>query len=400
MIPGPSCTPLKLSGSVKQILCDGINTLPASALEGATVTASQTGSNDLTTLTDVDGNYTFNNLGGVWTVSVVGLSSVVEVGSGNGVADFTKDNRPNGSCSEIKGSVEKFDCVGTASVPTLSGEVTLTGQDYSASTQAVDGSYTFSNVPIDTYSITFAGESKSVSVSSDSGSTTVDFSIDNRINGSCAAITGHADRTDCINQTAVTGAYAGASVMNGTTVVATTDAAGNFTIANAVNGTYNLTIDGESLTSVTVADSQGSYAAGSVTISFITSLCGGAVNPVCSLSQGYWFAKPQSTWGAGVTFGAFTYSKADGVAIWNSSNKGGLPNAKAAFTQASAIKLSNVAATAAVWADVAIIDAYFATLPTKMTASNIPKNNAANAAAGAAAGRIGQWIDANHCLEQ
>ena len=58
-------------------------------------------------------------------------------------------------------------------------------------------------------------------------------------------------------------------------------------------------------------------------------------------------------------------------------------NVKQAFTQAAAIKLSGVSADASVWADVQIIEAYFASMP-KMTASAMPKNNSLNAAAGAA----------------
>jgi hypothetical protein len=127
-------------------------------------------------------------------------------------------------------------------------------------------------------------------------------------------------------------------------------------------------------------------------------VCGSS--PICSLSQGYWFAKPQTIWpnNGTLTLGGKVYTQAEGKAIWNTSNKGGMLNAKQAFTQAAAIKLSGVVATASVWADVQIIENYFATMP-KISATLIPKNNSLNTEAGAAAGRIGTWINANHCNE-
>jgi hypothetical protein len=57
-----------------------------------------------------------------------------------------------------------------------------------------------------------------------------------------------------------------------------------------------------------------------------------------------------------------------------------------------------VALDATVWADVAIAEAYLSTIP-KLTPSTIPKNSSASKAAGEAGGRIGKWIDDNHCTE-
>jgi len=117
-----------------------------------------------------------------------------------------------------------------------------------------------------------------------------------------------------------------------------------------------------------------------------------------SYSQGFWFAKPQTIWpGNGtVTLGNKVYTQAEGKAIWNASNKGGLRDSKAAFTQAAAIKLSSglglVNPNASVWADVAIVDNYLKTL-NKLTPTYLPTGNAA---AKAAAGRISTWINANH----
>jgi hypothetical protein len=115
----------------------------------------------------------------------------------------------------------------------------------------------------------------------------------------------------------------------------------------------------------------------------------------CSMSQGYWFAKPNNTWGTSVKIGGKTYTQTEGQAIWKASNKGGLADSKAGFTQVAAIKLSGstVHPSSSVWQDVAIVEAWLNTL-NKLSPTYLPSNNSA---AKAAAGRIGNWIDANHC---
>jgi hypothetical protein len=122
----------------------------------------------------------------------------------------------------------------------------------------------------------------------------------------------------------------------------------------------------------------------------------------CSYSQGYYFAKPGPTWWIPqVTIGAYTYDEAEGRAIWVTSNKGGISDAKKCFLQVIAIRQSEAAGytlpAATVWADVQICEAYLSTL-TKLTPTNykFPKTAASKAAA-EAAGRIGAWIDENHC---
>lgn len=118
----------------------------------------------------------------------------------------------------------------------------------------------------------------------------------------------------------------------------------------------------------------------------------------CSLSQGYYFAKPDLVWSSTVTIGGYTYTQAEGKAIWNTSNKGGIRDSKAGFTQVTAIKLStaSISTSASVWADVAIVETYLAGLG-KLSPTNLPTGDTA---AKEAAGRIGDWIDNNHCLEQ
>jgi hypothetical protein len=117
-----------------------------------------------------------------------------------------------------------------------------------------------------------------------------------------------------------------------------------------------------------------------------------------SYSQGYWFAKPQVIWpgGGAVTLGGNVYTQTEAKSIWTASNNKGLADSKVAFTQAAAIKLSAalklVNPLATVWADVAIIDSYLATL-NKLSPTYLPTGNAE---AIAAASRISAWITANH----
>jgi hypothetical protein len=410
-IPGPSCEVLGISGSAKELICDGFDSQER-AYAGATVTATQ-GTEVRTATTDANGNYSFANAGGTWIVSLGSASQGVTVGPGSAVANFSTDNRPNGSCAAITGSVEKLDCDGTTSVASYAN-ITVTGSgSLGTTTTDSNGNFAFNNVADGTYTITVGIQSASVTVANSEGEfSTGKITVDNRINSTCAAITVHADLSQCLDQRS-TGSqpWAGATVTatNGTiTLSGTTDANGNVTFSNVVDGSYSVTVSGEDGSGTSVTATQSANVAGpsgstALSYSFDTTdngACGST--PACSLSQGYWFAKPQAVWpnNGTVTLGGKVYTQAEGKAIWNSSNKGGILNAKKAFTQATAIKLSNVAPSASVWADVAIIDAYFASIP-KISATSIPANSKTglNAQAGAAAGRIGNWIDANHCNE-
>lgn len=119
----------------------------------------------------------------------------------------------------------------------------------------------------------------------------------------------------------------------------------------------------------------------------------------CSFSQGYYFAKPNFVWPSSVTIGGYVYTQAQGKAIWDTPNRGGIADAKKAFLQVAAIKLSgaSVGKCATVWADVKIIEDWLKSLNTKLTPANI--RNFSNPAAAQAAGKIGEWIDKNHCGE-
>ena len=99
-----------------------------------------------------------------------------------------------------------------------------------------------------------------------------------------------------------------------------------------------------------------------------------------------------------VTIGGYDYTEAEGRAIEEVLNAGGLLDSKKAFKQVAAIKLSGstVSISASVWADVAICENWLSGLG-KLSPTNLPTGYSA---ASEAAGRIGDWINANHCGEE
>lgn len=136
---------------------------------------------------------------------------------------------------------------------------------------------------------------------------------------------------------------------------------------------------------------------------------------LCSMSQGYYFAKgswqngADDVWtnGGGVTLGGNTYTHAEGAAIWNANTGRGSNGNIRAFFQYSAIKLSGTdySQDADLLAAMTTIENYFSTRP-KITASpnNFLTTNSSNAYgadalynAQAAAGFIGNWICNHHC---
>lgn len=118
-------------------------------------------------------------------------------------------------------------------------------------------------------------------------------------------------------------------------------------------------------------------------------------NP-CSLSQGYWFANASHSWnGQTVTLGGYTYTQAQGQALWAFKPGGSGGGAYKAFFQASAVILSIPAADipAALAADIATINAALSGLG-KLTITNRP---IISAAALTAAAHISAYICNNHC---
>jgi hypothetical protein len=140
----------------------------------------------------------------------------------------------------------------------------------------------------------------------------------------------------------------------------------------------------------------------------------------CSFSQGYWFANNVNhrngihPWYVDatdpslglktVTIGGKTYTNAEGLAIWNSSNKGGIEDSKKAFTQLSAILLSGVdiAADVSLTTAVATIECWLST-QSKLTDTFLPNQSNGSIAncgnAKNAADVISTWINTHHCAE-
>jgi hypothetical protein len=174
--------------------------------------------------------------------------------------------------------------------------------------------------------------------------------------------------------------------------------------------TYDITFSKDQATDVVWACGQDEY---ENIASFVTNDSGaddddswtveGEITCFCSLSQGYWFAKPKVAWNPVLSLGGKTYTKTEGTNIWNTSNKGGISTAKQGFTQYAAIMLSaKLYGTegdipAELQAKLNVINSYFAS-KVKMTTSNYNKAPfTEDAAVKAAAGYIGNWIDENHC---
>lgn len=309
---------------------------------------------------------------------------------------------PGPSCEElaVSGNVSEKVCVDSQTTEQpVAGKTVTAAQGsvvYTATTDE-NGNYSFSNLGGEWVISVEGADDQLASLGPDDAS--VSFMLDSRPNGSCATIIGTVTILECFQQSSVSRGFEGVTV-SCEHAEYQAQSGGSFRFDNVSPMMHEILVENIKK-SVSVMSENGVYDAGNIIIDRTNGgVCGNG--PVeCSLSQGYWFAKPQAVWPAGsVTIGGKSYTQEEGKAIWATSNSRGLLNAKAAFLQASAIKLSNVAETASVWADVQIIDNYLASIA-KLTPATIPANSrtGANAAAGAAAGRIGQWIDANHCAE-
>ena len=398
MVPGPVCGEyFGVNGTVNEWYCVGTT---STLKTDFTVTATQ-GVITKQTTTDANGNYFFADIGGVWTISANGQTKQVDVGPESQTADFLTDVRPNGSCAEVTGSALHSICYGNQShdnVPVIGATVRV--GSYTTITDD-NGNFVISNVPPGTYTVSIPGYADgSVTVGDVSGSFSAGtFNKDDRPNGSCAEVTGTVTEEVCIDQATTVVPVVGATVTMGS-LTATTDANGNFTFENVVVGDYQVsvagyTVDGAATVTVSVTGVSGNYAAGNFFRVYTGVRCGGDDPTYCSLSMGYWFAKPQAVWPNGtVTIGGHTYTQAEGKAIWNSTNKGGMPGSKLAFQQIAAIKLSGVSLDASVWTLVNQADAKLATYA-KLSPTYLPKDSEL----GQLGGAIGSWIDANHCLE-
>lgn len=309
---------------------------------------------------------------------------------------------PGPSCDLLKVSgivTEKY-CVDSQTSERPYAGVTVTasqGSDVRTTTTDSNGAYTFSNLGGEWVVSVSGTDDQQIVAGPDNA--TASFLVDTRPNQSCAVIVGTTKVIECFEQSPLTKVYVGATATC-EHASCQSDTGGSFRFSNASVMTHNVTVDGMTK-SVSVTSENGVFDVGEFVIDKTNGGVCGKTEVVCSLSQGYWFAKPNAVWPNGnVTLGGKTYTQSEGKAIWNTTNKGGLLNAKAAFTQAAAIKLSNVSPSASVWADVQIIENYLSTI-NKLSPTSIPSNSKTgpNALAGAAAGRIGTWIQNNHCNE-
>ena len=133
----------------------------------------------------------------------------------------------------------------------------------------------------------------------------------------------------------------------------------------------------------------------------------------CSMSQGYFFAKPQSVWGGeasinqeikvvggSVKVGGQWYTKEEGKAIFfmscNSAGKLGFQQVATIYLSIAKGSLTGVPSV--IQADITAVENFLAG-KAKLTSSNACAATYASKSVQSAAGRIGNWIDANHCSE-
>ncbi|MFN3754230.1 hypothetical protein [Flavobacterium sp.] len=138
------------------------------------------------------------------------------------------------------------------------------------------------------------------------------------------------------------------------------------------------------------------------------------IEEYCSFSQGFFFANGNvnngagTFWTNGLTIGGITYTQTQGNIAWNTDRGRGGDQTMNGFFQLGAVRLSGVESEVA--ADAAIIDAYFTGLNVFSTLVTTTGNNAysyfnlpatsngvTKAQVIAAGGRIGTYVDANHC---
>jgi hypothetical protein len=135
----------------------------------------------------------------------------------------------------------------------------------------------------------------------------------------------------------------------------------------------------------------------------------------CSFSQGFFFANgadnndSSTFWTSGLTIGGINYTQAQGNQAWTIDRGRGGDQTMNGFFQLGAVRLSG--AESEVVVDAATIEAYFTginvfTTVTSATSGNVTYQyfNLPATSSGitkvmviAAGGRIGQFIDANHC---
>jgi hypothetical protein len=143
----------------------------------------------------------------------------------------------------------------------------------------------------------------------------------------CYSVTGKVTKEDCLNGVLTPSDYSGLAVaLSGTSTANTiTSSDGTYKLENLASGNYTITIAPAAGTYASVVPSMAQSAnIGTDSRSGIdfkvltyTGTCSPEEGAGCSLSMGYWFAKPNLVWPGTVTIGGKTYTQAEGKAIWN-----------------------------------------------------------------------------------
>ncbi|XWW46490.1 carboxypeptidase regulatory-like domain-containing protein [Fibrella sp. USSR17] len=302
------------------------------------------------------------------------------------VASIDGFDRLNGKF--VKGQTE-------IAIATVAGKswIQITGIPALPNGQSFDLSFTLAYA-VPTVSVPLSATTSTIDTQGNSSvSGTFNFDIDGP---GCPQITGTVYKATC-SGAAVT-PYANVTVTAAPGLLtAITGVDGSYTLAG-ISGltTYTLSVTGtpDNVQSVSPA-TQTAVSTGVANFTAITGPCGNG----CSMSQGFYFAKPNSPWTT-VTLGGYTYTYNEARAIWSSSNAKGINDTKKAFLQAATIALSagTISPTASVWTDYNTINTYLTNLGKKITAGDLgPTGSSASKKAATAAGNIGKWIQANHC---
>ena len=126
----------------------------------------------------------------------------------------------------------------------------------------------------------------------------------------------------------------------------------------------------------------------------------------CSFSQGFYFAGGNNdsylAFVNGLTIGDVTYTREQALAEWDANTGQGADAAMRGFFQLGALLLSELDIEGAgLSAEAALIETYFTNLNVVTAVSPLPNvnNDITKDQVSAAAGTIGDWIDANHCQD-
>lgn len=114
----------------------------------------------------------------------------------------------------------------------------------------------------------------------------------------------------------------------------------------------------------------------------------------CLYGLGHWFANGSDPWANDVQVGGFTYTKAEGQALWYGGNDSNV--ALRAFFRYVSLSLNGALGDAPQSA-VNEVATYFTNNPNKLTQANIIAGHFSNSGLNSALSTINTWIEANEC---